>query len=84
MTNTGVALLYIEKKANSKIVSNIKEKLSTIKIESLTNIGQMQSFLADKKTLIPLINSLEKNFYPLCHPLLMISHHSKLLLFCCC
>jgi len=56
LTNTGVALLYIEEKANAKIVNNIKEKLSTIKIESLTNIGQMQSFLADKQTLFPLIN----------------------------
>ena len=56
LSNTGVALLYIEKKANAKIVNNIKEKLSTMKIDSLTNIGQMQSYLANKNVLFPLIN----------------------------
>ena len=56
LTNTNVALLYIEKTANPKIVETIKNKLNKINTQSLTNIGQMQSFLADKKTLIPLIN----------------------------
>lgn len=56
LTNTGVVMMYVEDKANIKIIENIKEKLNKIKTESLTNIGQLQSFLADKKTLFPLIN----------------------------
>lgn len=56
ITNTGVVLMYLEKNTNIKIVNNIKEKLNTIKIESLTNIGQLQSFLVNKKALFPLIN----------------------------
>lgn len=56
LTNTAVALLYIEETANAKIVSDIKDKLNKMKIESLTNIGQMQSFLVNKKSLFPLIN----------------------------
>lgn len=56
LTNTGVVVMYIEDKANIKIVENIKDKLNKIKTESLTNIGQLQSFLVDKKILFPLIN----------------------------
>lgn len=56
LTNTGVVVMYIEEKANMKIVKDIKDKLNKIKVESLTNIGQLQSFLADKKSLFPLIN----------------------------
>lgn len=56
LTNTGVVMMYVEDKANIKIVENIKDKLNKIKTESLTNIGQLQSFLVDKKTLFPLIN----------------------------
>ena len=55
-TNTDITLLYIEKVSNQKIINEIKNKISTTKIESLTNIGQLQSILADKKSLIPLIN----------------------------
>lgn len=56
LTNTGVVMMYIENTANIKIIENIKDKLNKIKIESLTNIGQLQSYLVDKKTLFPLIN----------------------------
>ena len=56
LTNTSVVMMYIEEKANIKIVENIKSKLNKIKTESLTNIGQLQSFLVDKKALFPLIN----------------------------
>lgn len=56
LTNTGVVLLYLEKNSNEKIVSDIKNKLNKAKVDSLTNIGQMQSILANKKALFPLIN----------------------------
>lgn len=56
ITNTGVVLMYIEKNANRQIVNDIKEKLSKIETDSLTNIGQLQSFLVNKKSLFPLIN----------------------------
>lgn len=56
ITNTGVVLMYLEKNANIKIVNEIKNKLNKIKVDSLTNIGQLQSFLANKKALFPLIN----------------------------
>ena len=56
LTNTGVTMLYIEKKANMKIVNEIKQKLNKAKIDSLTNIGQLQSILVNKKSLFPLMN----------------------------
>jgi len=56
ITNTGVVLMYLEENANAKIVNEIKDKLNKIEIDSLTNIGQLQSFLANKKVLFPLIN----------------------------
>lgn len=55
-TNTGVVLLYLDKTSNKKIISELKDKLSKIKLDSLTNIGQLQSCLANKNSLVPLIN----------------------------
>ena len=55
-TNTNITCLYIDKISNSKIINDIKEKLKNAKIDSLTNIGQLQSLLADNKSLIPLLN----------------------------
>lgn len=56
VTNTGVILMYLDDTTNSKTINEIKTKLSEMKIDSLTNIGQMQSYLANKKSLVPLIN----------------------------
>ena len=56
ITNTEIAILYIEKISNQKIINEIKDKLKNAKIDSLTNIGQLQSLLANKKSLIPLLN----------------------------
>ena len=55
-TNTSVSLLYFNKVANKKVVNMVIDKLNTIDIDSLTNIGQMQSILANKKSIVPLIN----------------------------
>lgn len=55
-TNTGITLLYINKVSNSKIINEIQEKIKKCNIESLTNIGQLQSIFVDKKSLIPLLN----------------------------
>lgn len=55
-TNTDVTLLYLNKISNQKIIDEIKNKLTKNKIESLTNIGQLQSLLVDKKSFIPLLN----------------------------
>lgn len=56
ITNTSVTLMYIEKKANMQITNEIKQKLNKAKIDSLTNIGQLQSILVNKKSLFPLMN----------------------------
>lgn len=56
LTNTDISLLYIEEEANPKLVNNIKEKIQKAKLKSLTNIGQLQSLLTDKKSFIPLLN----------------------------
>lgn len=55
-TNTSVSCLYINKVSNSKTINEIRDKLQNAKINDLTNIGQLQSLLADKKSLIPLLN----------------------------
>ena len=55
-TNTDITMLYIDKVSNKKIINEIKDKISSAKIDSLTNIGQLQSLLANKKSLIPLLN----------------------------
>ena len=55
-TNTDITLLYLNQISNSKIINETKEKLTKNKLESLTNIGQLQSLLVDKKSLIPLLN----------------------------
>ena len=48
--------MYINKVSNSKTINEIRDKLQNAKINDLTNIGQLQSLLADKKSLIPLLN----------------------------
>ncbi len=55
-TNTDVTLLYISQVSNQKTINEVKEKLNNAKIDSLTNIGQLQSILTENKNLIPLIN----------------------------
>lgn len=55
-TNTDVTVLYISEISNQKIINEVKEKLNNAKIDSLTNIGQLQSILTENKNLIPLIN----------------------------
>lgn len=55
-TNTDVTILYISQISNQKIINEVKEKLNKAKIDSLTNIGQLQSILTENKNLIPLIN----------------------------
>ena len=55
-TNTNVVVMYIDKVSNKKIINNIKDKLSKIEVDSLTNIGELQSFFTNKKSLIPLMN----------------------------
>lgn len=55
-TNTDVTYLYIDNVSNSKIVNEVRDKLTNAKLESLTNIGQLQSLLTNKKSLIPLLN----------------------------
>lgn len=56
LTNTDVTLLFMDKISNQKIIYEIKQKLQKANLESLTNIGQLQSILVDKKSFIPLIN----------------------------
>lgn len=63
ITSTNVAMIYIEETSNSKIVNAVKEKLSKIDTNSLTNIGQLQSFLVNKKSLIPLVNYTSRPDY---------------------
>lgn len=55
-TNTDVTYLYIDNISNSKIINEVRNKLTNTKLESLTNIGQLQSILTNKKSLIPLLN----------------------------
>ena len=55
-TNTKVNLIYIDKISNGNIINNIKEKLINAKLDSLVNIGQLQSILCDNNTLTPLLN----------------------------
>ncbi len=63
LTNTNVVMMYINETSNSKIVRKVKETLSKIDIDSLTNIGQMQSFLVNKKSLVPLVNYTSRPDY---------------------
>lgn len=55
-TNTSITMLYINNVSNSKIIYEVQEKIKQAKLESLTNIGQLQSIFVDKKSLIPLLN----------------------------
>jgi len=55
-TNTDVTLLYIENVSNQKVINEVKDKITNAKIDSLTNIGQLQSLLVDNKSVIPLLN----------------------------
>lgn len=63
ITNTNVTMMYIEETSNNKIVNSVKEKLSKIDTNSLTNIGQLQSFLVNKKSLVPLVNYTSRPDY---------------------
>lgn len=63
ITNTNVVLMYIEETTNEKIVTKVKKTLSKIDTNSLTNIGQMQSFLVNKKSLVPLVNYTSRPDY---------------------
>jgi len=56
LTKTKVAMLYLEGYPNEKVISNIDEKLKNANIVSLTNIGQLEGLLANKKALVPLLS----------------------------
>lgn len=63
ITNTNVDLMYIEETTNNKIVKKVEAILDKIDTNSLTNIGQMQSFLVNKNSLIPLVNYTSRPDY---------------------
>lgn len=54
LTKTKVAMLYINKDKSTKTADQIDEKFKNANLEALTNIGQLESILSDKKSLIPL------------------------------
>jgi len=56
VTKTKVCLLYLNHNKAINIASSIDQKLKEAKIESLTNIGQLESLLANKKALVPLFS----------------------------
>ena len=55
-TNTDVTVMYIDIVTNKNIIEEITKKIKNCKLDSLTNIGQLQSILVDKKSFIPLLN----------------------------
>ena len=56
LTKTKVALLYLDDYPKQKIIDNIDEKLKNAQIKALSNIGQLESILASKKSLVPLLS----------------------------
>ncbi len=56
LTQTKIALLYLDKYPKPKVIEYIDKKLKTAKIKSLSNIGQLESLLANKKSLVPLLS----------------------------
>ena len=56
ITKTKVALLYLKDFPNKKVIKMIDDKLNNCNIHSLLNIGQLESILADKKSLVPLLS----------------------------
>lgn len=55
LTKTKVSMLYLDDFPNKKIIEFIDKKLKTTDIKSLLNIGQLESILAEKKALVPLL-----------------------------
>lgn len=56
LTKTKVSMLYLEDFPNEKVIESINEKLGNADILSLTNIGQLEGLLADRKALVPLLS----------------------------
>ena len=56
LTKTKVSMLYLEDFPNEKVIESINEKLENADILSLTNIGQLEGLLADRKALVPLLS----------------------------
>ena len=56
LTKTKVVLLYLEGFPQKKIIDNVNNKLKKADLISLTNIGQLEGLLANKKALVPLLS----------------------------
>lgn len=56
LTKTSVAMLYLDDFPNKKIINAIDNKLKNSNIKALSNIGQLESILTDKKALVPLLS----------------------------
>lgn len=56
ITKTKVALLYLDHYPKQKVIDTIDDKLKNAKIKALTNIGQLEGILANKKSLVPLLS----------------------------
>ena len=54
ITKTKVSMLYLNTNKALNTADKIDTTLKSTKIESLTNIGQLESILTNKKSLIPL------------------------------
>ncbi|WP_372637029.1 spore germination protein [Cohnella sp.] len=57
LSKTRVALLYLRHKANSDMIEQARERLSTIQTESIVSSGQLEQWLSDRTfSVLPLID----------------------------
>jgi len=57
LSNTRVALLYLRNKANPDMIAQVRERIRTIKTESVVSSGQLEQWLSDRTfSILPLID----------------------------
>lgn len=57
LSKTAVMLIYLKHKANSDMIDDVRQRLQTIKLESLVSSGQLEQWLSDRTfSLFPLFD----------------------------
>ncbi|MFC0470852.1 spore germination protein [Halalkalibacter kiskunsagensis] len=61
VTNTDVALLYMEGRVNEEVLEKVKHRISHIQTEGIFESGNVEEFIEDRSiTLFPTINNTER------------------------
>ncbi|MFV8829291.1 spore germination protein [Alkalihalobacterium sp. APHAB7] len=59
LSQTKVALLYLENKANKALVKSVRKRLETFEVESVVSSGQLEQWLSDRTfSLFPLFDHI--------------------------